>query len=62
VNPAAGDEDNVSVAEVARRLNMAVATIARWARDGRIPSTRTVDGMIQFRPADVATVSITAPH
>jgi predicted site-specific integrase-resolvase len=47
------------MAELARRLDMAVTTVARWARCGRIPSSRTINGEIQFRPEDVAAVSVT---
>jgi hypothetical protein len=57
--PDHGDGADVTMAELARRLDMAVTTVARWARCGRIPSSRTINGEIQFRPEDVAAVSVT---
>ncbi len=42
--PCDGTGEYVTMAEAARTLGIGLATLERWARDGRIPSKVTQDG------------------
>jgi excisionase family DNA binding protein len=44
----------LKAAEAARRLHISPKTLARWAKDGRIPSVRTPGGHRRFDPAVIA--------
>lgn len=41
-------------AEAAERLHISPKTLARWAKDGRIPSVRTPGGHRRYDPAVIA--------
>lgn len=46
-------DDLLTTAEVAKRLGVNWRTVARWARDGRIPSARLPNGHFRFRRGDI---------
>ena len=45
--------------EAARTLRISVATLERWAREGRIPSTVTHDGKRALLCTDLLKVTLT---
>lgn len=47
------DDQLLHPAEVAAIFRVNPKTVTRWARDGRLPATRTLGGHRRFRVADV---------
>lgn len=47
------DNEALTPAQVARRLNVAVSTVRRWAVAERIKSFRTPGGQLRFRRVDI---------
>lgn len=43
----------VDAGTIARRFGVAISTVRRWAREGRIPSVRPSRKILRFKPADV---------
>lgn len=39
--------------EVARRFGVSAKTIARWAKEGRLPHVRTLGGHRRYRRSDI---------
>jgi excisionase family DNA binding protein len=44
----------LKAAQAAERLHISTKTLARWAKDGRIPSVRTPGGHRRYDPAAIA--------
>lgn len=56
-------DDLITTAQVAQRLDVSVATVNRWVRDGRIVPAQKLPGATGanlFRPADVDTMQASA--
>ena len=47
------DDEFLTVAEAARRLQVSPTTVRNWAADGRLPEHRTLGGHRRFRARDV---------
>ena len=52
------DSERLTLAEAAEMLGMSPATLGRWARQGRIPSEATPDGVRIFRRSDLLNSSL----
>ncbi len=47
------DDDLLTISEAAKRLNISVATLRRWADADRIPYVRLPSKQRRFRRADI---------
>jgi excisionase family DNA binding protein len=52
VTPATTTEKLLTVAQVADRLGVAMDTVYKWVRAGRIPHVK-LNKVVRFRPADL---------
>lgn len=52
------DEHYLTTSEAAALLGFSPRTVIRWANRGLLPSTRTADGQLRFRKADVEGIGV----
>ncbi len=55
----AGEEERyLTTSEAAALLGFSARTVIRWANRGLLPSSRTADGQLRFRKADVEGIGV----